>query len=222
MTDPTSAVAYYRTSSLTNVGEDKDSERRQQDAVAAYARRHGIEIVGEFYDAGVKGSEWVHQRPGFAAMLQRLDESGASMILVENASRFARDVMVQEFGVAYLKQRGISLIAVDDPDAFTSDTPTGKLVRQMLGAVAEFERAGMVAKLRHARDRKRETTGRCEGRKPAPDAARAIARAMRAEGATLRAIAEELRFKGYQSPGGRTYGPESVRSMLRGSSGDVA
>jgi hypothetical protein len=44
------------------------------------------------------------------------------------------------------------------------DTPTAKLVRQVLGAIAEFK-AMTVAKLRGARDRKRKATGKCEGRK---------------------------------------------------------
>ena len=40
---------------------------------------------------------------------------------MENTSRFARDLIVQETGVAMLKGAGFTLIAVDDPDAFTAD-----------------------------------------------------------------------------------------------------
>lgn len=40
------AVAYFRTSSAANVGADKDSLKRQQRAVRAYAAANGIEIVG--------------------------------------------------------------------------------------------------------------------------------------------------------------------------------
>lgn len=58
-------------------------------------------------------------------------------VVVENAGRFARDLIVQETGYAKL---GITLIAADDPNAFTSDTPTATLVRQILGAVAQFEK----------------------------------------------------------------------------------
>ena len=56
MAKKTTAVAYFRTSSATNVGEDKDSLPRQKDAVAAYAKATGLEIVREFYDAGARGS----------------------------------------------------------------------------------------------------------------------------------------------------------------------
>ena len=44
--------------------------------------------------------------------------------------------------------------------AFLDDTPTSKLIRQILGAVSEFDKAMVVAKLKGARERKRVTTGR--------------------------------------------------------------
>ena len=47
------ALAYLRTSSAANVGPDKDSDRRQRDAIRAFAARARFEIVGEFYDAAV-------------------------------------------------------------------------------------------------------------------------------------------------------------------------
>jgi DNA invertase Pin-like site-specific DNA recombinase len=50
---------------------------------------------------------------------------------------------------------GVSLVAVDSPQAFVDDRPTAKLIRQILGAVAEFDKAMTVGKLRGARDRKR-------------------------------------------------------------------
>jgi hypothetical protein len=77
----------------------------------------------------------------------------------ETASRFARDLMVQEVGFAKLKALGIALIAADSPQSFLDDTPTSKLIRQILGAVSEFDKALVVAKLKGARDRKRAMTG---------------------------------------------------------------
>ena len=40
---------------------------------------------------------------------------------------------------------------VDSPDAFLDDTPMAVLIRQVLGAVAQFEKASPVAKLAAAR-----------------------------------------------------------------------
>jgi Resolvase, N terminal domain len=56
------AVAYLRTSSATNVGPDKDSDKRQRDAIQAFAKCAGYVIVDEFYDAGVKGADPIEAR----------------------------------------------------------------------------------------------------------------------------------------------------------------
>jgi DNA invertase Pin-like site-specific DNA recombinase len=86
-------------------------------------------------------------------------------IIVETANRFARDLMVQEVGYAHLREQGIDLVA-DSPQSFVDDTPTARLVRQVLGAIAEFDKAMTVAKLKGARDRKSAEAGRrIEGRK---------------------------------------------------------
>lgn len=208
------AIAYYRTSSATNVGEGKDSLPRQKGSVEDYASGAGFAIAREFYDAAVKGGDAIDARPGFAEMIAYMSGNGARVILVESANRFARDLMVQEVGHAFLKKLGFTLIAVDDPDAFTSDTPTAVLIRQVLGAVSQFEKASLVAKLAGARMRKRAATGRCEGRKQAPEAARTIAQTLRAEGLALRTIADRLAEDGFLSPSGKPYGPESVKAML--------
>jgi hypothetical protein len=51
-------------------------------------------------------------------MLERIEGNGVRTIIVETASRFARDLMVQEVGHAKLRERGINLIAVDNPGSF--------------------------------------------------------------------------------------------------------
>ena len=84
-----------RTSSATNVGGDKDSEARQRAAIEGYAKHAGIVIVDWFYDAAVKGADPVTERPGFAAMLDRIAGNGVRTIVVESPDRFARDLAVQ-------------------------------------------------------------------------------------------------------------------------------
>lgn len=118
----TKAFAYLRTSSAANVGENKDSDKRQRQAIVTYAKAYGFEIVGEYYDADTKGSEPVYQRPAFSEMLAVIAGNGVRTIIVEGASRFARDLIVQETGYQYLRDLGITLIAADDPDAFTAET----------------------------------------------------------------------------------------------------
>src|SRR5580700_11837239 len=212
----TKAFGYMRTSSAANVGEDKDSETRQRLAIQGYADANGIEIAGWFYDAKVKGADRIESRPGFADMLATIAGNGVRTIIVETANRFARDLIVQETGYSYLRDLGYTLIAADDPDSFTEETPTRTLIRQILGAVSQFEKASIVAKLRGARERKRAREGRCEGRKPAPEAARAKAADLNSQDVGLREIARRLAAAGYCSPSGNHYGPQSVKAMLRG------
>jgi DNA invertase Pin-like site-specific DNA recombinase len=216
------AVAYLRTSSAANVGVDKDSDKRQRAAIEAFAKRAGFRMVGEYYDAAVSGADPVDQRPGFVEMLQRLATNGASTIIVESPDRFARDLTVQLVGHDMLKGLGISIIPASAPDFFTEDTPTAVLVRQMLGAIAQFEKASSVAKLAAARKRKREREGRCEGRKPLsetrPDVV-AIARKLRrrkpkAGQLSLRAVSKELAARGYFNERGRAFAAKSIASML--------
>jgi DNA invertase Pin-like site-specific DNA recombinase len=76
--------------------------------------------------------------------------------------------MVQLAGHDMLKARGVTLIAASAPTFFTEDTPTAVLVPQVLGAVAEFEKTTLAAKLAAARRRKRKrmaTGEKVEGRK---------------------------------------------------------
>src|SRR5918993_1732342 len=131
------ALAYLRTSSAANTGADKDSEKRQRAAIEAFAKSAGYEIVDSYYDEAVSGADHITARPGFAAMMERIASNGVRTILVETANRFARDLIVQETGFVMLKERGIELIAADSPTSFLDDTPTAKLIRQVLGAVAE-------------------------------------------------------------------------------------
>jgi DNA invertase Pin-like site-specific DNA recombinase len=217
------AIAYLRTSSAANVGSDKDSDKRQRAAIASFAKAHGYRLIDEFYDPAVSGADPIEMRPGFVAMLERIASNGVRTIIVETASRFARDLMVQEVGFARLQALGIGLVAVDSPQSFIDDTPTAKLVRQVLGAISEFDKAMTVAKLRGARERKRRRDGKCEGRKShaelRPEMVALAKKLRRAspKGSRLSyaSIADELARRGFMNERGATYSASAVQSMLQ-------
>ncbi|MCG7364369.1 recombinase family protein [Roseomonas sp. ACRSG] len=216
------AIGYLRTSSRTNLAGD--SGERQREAIRQYATATGLEVAQEFYDAAVSGADRLDQREGFTALLAWAQEHGVRTIIVENASRFARDLIVQETGHALLKAQGFELIAADDPDAFTADTPTARMVRQILGAVAEFEKANLVAKLRGARERKKAATGeKVEGRRGYADTnpdlvreARRLARKNPKTGKTrsLRDIAKELVKLGHKTAAGKEFSASQVQRLI--------
>jgi len=124
-----------------------------------------MKIAVRVSDLAVKGSDSIYEREGFVKLIDYCVNNKVDTILCENASRFARDVIVQELGYRELKRLNLQLIPVDAPDYFTGDSPSLTMIRQILGSVAEFEKSNLVSKLRGARERVKAKTGKCEGRK---------------------------------------------------------
>lgn len=163
----TEAVSYLRCSGMGQV--EGDTWDRQQAAITKYATAAGLTVVDEFRDEGVSGTKELEDRPGLAALLDRVESNGVRIVLVENATRLARDLMVSEVILQQLQAAGCRVIAADSGTDLTDDDdgdPTRRLIRQVLGAVAEFDRRVTVLKLKAARERVRRRKGRCEGRKP--------------------------------------------------------
>ena len=153
-------------------------------------------------------------------------------VLVEDASRFARDLITQELGLLALIKRGVRVLTAAGEDLTASDDPTRKLVRQIAGAFAEYERARLVSELRHARDAKsaamRKARGhkkRIEGRKPAlvlyPEAVREAKRLRRAspkngQRRCFREISAELATAGHVTKAGKPFTATAVKRMVEG------
>jgi len=213
------AVAYIRTSSAANVGADKDSDKRQRAAIEGYAKRAGFALVGEFNDAAVSGADSIEARPGFSALLDRIEGNGVRTVIVEDASRFARQLMTQELGILALIQRDVRVLTANGDDLTDTSDPSRVMMRQIAGAFHQYEKARLVAKLKAARQRQREANGKCEGRKSHaeihPEMVQ-IAKGLRRRkrGNSLRVIAADLAARGYVNVNGREYSAASVASML--------
>lgn len=163
----TPAVAYLRVSGKAQAGADKDGFPRQREAVAKFAQRNGYEIVAEFRDEGISGTRELENRPALAALIDRIASNGVRVVIVERADRLARDLMIGEVILRELTKRGARVLTADGQDLTTgTGDPTRKLIRQVLGAVSEFEKSVLVLKLRAARERKRSRGERVEGVKP--------------------------------------------------------
>jgi DNA invertase Pin-like site-specific DNA recombinase len=214
------AVGYLRTSSAANVGQDKDSDKRQREAIAGFAKRAGYELVGEFYDPAVSGADPIESRPGFAALLDRIESNGVRTVIVEDATRFARELITQELGIVALVARGVTVITASGDDLTNTSDPFKVAMRQIAGAFAQLEKARLVAKLRAARERLRTAGHKVEGRKSLAESrpevvamAREIA-ARRPRRPSLRDIAAELKAAGFTTLSGEAYSASAVASML--------
>jgi DNA invertase Pin-like site-specific DNA recombinase len=210
------AFAYLRVSGKGQV--DGDGFTRQLEAIKGYAAGHGLTIAKVYREEGVTGASEGMDRPAWVEMIGRILGNGVKTILIEKLDRLARDLMVQEHILTDLQRRGITLISVAEPD-LCSDDPTRKLLRQFMGAIAEYDKAMIVLKLRGARLRMKAKRGYCEGAKPYgtfPGESAVVARmaALRASGMAFQKIAAELNAKGI-SPrrGARWYG-KTVDNIL--------
>jgi DNA invertase Pin-like site-specific DNA recombinase len=211
-----------RTSSATNVGIDKDSEKRQRVAIEVFAKREGLEIVDWFYDPAVSGADPIEVRPGFAALLDRIEANGVRTVVVEDASRFARDLVAQELGVLLLIKRDVRVLTANGDDLTDTSDPSRVMMRQIAGSFAQYEKTRLVTKLRGARERVRETKGKCEGRKSFAErdpklvmaAKRLHRRSPKGHRRSLREIAKELHANGYANRHGQPYSASCIKSML--------
>lgn len=214
------AFSYLRVSGKGQV--EGDGLTRQEAAISEYARSNGIEIVRVFREEGVSGT--LVDRPVLAEMLMALDgsDSGATTILIEKMDRLARDLMVQEAIISDLQSRGFNLISVHEGSNLLSDDPTRKLVRQVLGAIAEYDKQMTVLKLKSARDRKRARDGKCEGRKGYEEIAPEIVREIQSlrrkpkgkKPMSFNQIAEVLNEKGLGTATGKPFTGNNVSTLF--------
>ena len=156
------AFSYLRVSSKGQV--EGDGYPRQRETIARYAQQNSIVITSEFIES-ISGTTESVNRPALTDLMLALKfTDGPRIVLVENAHRLARDLMVSELLLAEFKKAGVKVIDCNSGTDLTVEDgdPTKKLIRQILGAVSEWDKNVMVLKLRAARIR----SGKKEGRKP--------------------------------------------------------
>jgi DNA invertase Pin-like site-specific DNA recombinase len=160
--DSKKAFAYLRVSGKGQV--DGDGFPRQLSAIDKYADANGLKVRKVFREEGISGTKELENRPALQELLAAIDSADVKVVIIEKLDRLARDLMVQETIIGDLRKRGIELVSVAEPD-LCSDDPSRKLVRQIFGAISEYEKCMIVLKLRGARQRMKARTGRCEGMK---------------------------------------------------------
>jgi DNA invertase Pin-like site-specific DNA recombinase len=216
----TKALAYMRCSGKGQI--DGDTWDRQQEAITRYCTTNGIEVVEWYRDEGLSGKTELENRPGLAACLERVESNGVRLVIVESADRLARDSLVAELIVREFQKTGTTVISASGGVNLTEgddSNPTAKLIRQILAAVAEFDRCVVVLKLRAARQRIRAKTGKCEGRKEYgahADEARNLfrMRALRLAGMTYRQIADQLNSQHVTAREGGLWTAQTVGKIL--------
>ena len=182
-----------------------DGFLRQFRECRSYAKANDLQIVKLFREKGVSGTKELEDRPALSALFAALEDDGVKVVVIEKLDRMARDLMIQETIVQDMQKNGYTLCSTCEPD-LNSKEPSRILIRQIFGALAQWDRAMLVLKLRGARQRMRARGNRCEGRKPFGDKPGETAvlnqiRSLRAAGLSCDRIADALNANGVPARG---------------------
>jgi DNA invertase Pin-like site-specific DNA recombinase len=151
-----------------------------------YAARRGFKIVAEYVDHGVSGAK--ESRPALDRLMRDAHQRKFDAVLVWKIDRFGRSLKHLVNALADLAAVGVAFISLRDNLDLT--TPSGRLMFQIIGAMAEFERALIQERVR-AGLRNARAKGKHIGR---PRRIVNVDRitSLRAQGASWRAISDEL------------------------------
>ena len=223
--DRTRTVAYVRVS--TEKQADKGvSLEAQQAKIRAYAELYSLDLADVIVDAGLSAKTL--NRPGLSRALAMIKAGEAEALLVVKLDRLTRSVrdlgtLVEDY---FADPEGPALLSVSEQ--IDTRTAAGRLVLHVLGAVSQWEREAIgertSAAMRHLAEQGAYTGGaapfgyRLEGERLAQhedeQAVMREARALRASGLSLRAVAARLQCLGYRTRTGRTFAPIQVRRMV--------
>jgi DNA invertase Pin-like site-specific DNA recombinase len=141
-------VAIYARISTSNGSQSTDMQVRE---LREYAQRREFHIVKEYTDNGFSGSK--DSRPALNQLRIDAGQRRFDAVLVWKLDRFARSLKNLVNALADFESLGIAFISLRDNLDLT--TPSGRLMFQIVGAMAEFERAliqeRVKAGLAHAR-----------------------------------------------------------------------
>lgn len=199
----------------------------QECAIRDYCKAHGLRLVRVLSDEGQSGSNGLDNRVGLAEALAIAERGAVEGIVVYRLDRLARDLLLQETVMGRMRSAGAEVLSVTEPD-IDSENATRILVRQVLGAIAQYERAVIRGRMMAGKAAKVARGGygggrprfgfRAEGGTLVPDteeqAVIALARQLRSDGLSLREIASRLDASGATPKAGGTWHPIQVRRIL--------
>lgn len=230
-------VAYLR------VSTDEQAERGggldvQRAQLTVWAEREGHTLNRWESDEGISGSNGLDKRLALDRALQAIESGEVEGLVVAKLDRLARDLEQQEWLLRRIWDHGGTVFSAVAAEADILSDPndrTRKLVRQILGAIAEYERALITMRMRSGKELRRARGGYVGGTVPygydqVPDPnderktvlrenrseqrAIGVMRKLRRDGASLRAIAAELDRRGYKPRSADRWSAAAVAKIL--------
>jgi DNA invertase Pin-like site-specific DNA recombinase len=230
----------YPRVSTDRQADDGTGLELQLDTIRQWAKANGHTLTKPLREEGVSGTKELEHRPALVEAMEMLKAGKADGIVVYRLDRLARDLILQEQLLREIRRMGADVYTTSTAEAgYLADDPNDparRLIRQVLGAVGEYERSMIALRLRSARERKALNGGYAGFGSPAfgyrseagelvraDDEQRAIKRitALRAAGASLPAIAEALAAEGITSKRGGRWHPTTIARVLQRSEGSL-
>jgi DNA invertase Pin-like site-specific DNA recombinase len=150
-----------RAAIYVRVSTDKQSIENQLQALRQIAERRGWEVVAQYDDAGISGSKGRKDRPGLDQMLNDAQRRRFDVVMAWAIDRLGRSLIDLLGTIQALEACGVDLYL--DQQNIDTTTPAGRLMFQMTGAFAEFERS-MIRQRIHAGLRRAKDAGKTFGR----------------------------------------------------------
>jgi DNA invertase Pin-like site-specific DNA recombinase len=214
------AIGYLRVSTETQLeGFGLDIQRS---AVTELADSEGLDLAAVYVDEGISGSEGLDTRTGLAKALDHLAEHPGMTLIIPRLDRLARDLMVQEQVLADAWKAGAVVLSCSQtertychPDS--PDDPARTLIRQVLGAVAAYERAMIRLRMSRGRRRLLDAQGWAGGPEPygwSDPAERQVLTDVthqRARGTSWGTIASQLNNAGRHKRNGRRWTAQEIQ-----------
>jgi DNA invertase Pin-like site-specific DNA recombinase len=139
----------------------------QERAIRDYCKGNSLQLLAVYRDEGQSGSNGLESRVGLAEALAALKAGDASTLVVYRIDRLARDLILQETLVEQLRDQGTPVRSASEPDLDTdTDDATKVLIRQIIGAVSQYERAVIRGRMMAGRAAKRAQGGYVGGTLP--------------------------------------------------------
>jgi len=150
-----------RAAIYVRVSTDKQTVENQLRELRHLAERRGWEVVEEYRDAGISGAKGRNDRPGLDRMLKDAQRRRFDVVMAWAIDRLGRSLIDLLRTIQTLEACGVDLYL--DQQAIDTTTPVGKLMFQVTGAFAEFERS-MIRQRVHAGLKRAVEAGKRLGR----------------------------------------------------------
>ncbi|HXS06272.1 MAG TPA: recombinase family protein [Rhizomicrobium sp.] len=132
-------MANKRVCLYVRVSTDHQTVENQILELTAIAERRGWQIVATYSDAGISGAKGRDKRPGLDQMLNEAKRRKFDVVMTAAIDRLGRSLVDLLHTIQELEACGVDMFI--DKQAIDTTTPMGKLIFQVCGAFAEFERS---------------------------------------------------------------------------------